>query len=414
MSSNTAFAGQPTASQESLLHAYLQQLERSPLGWRAVRLNLSRLHNQNRRDSRLRIAGNTFEGLVQQFEGQLFPLQNGDLIYVCCDVSAEQMDEAITRVRQLFSDDPLALSDLGDSFCDWYNLEDKQQFQEFQITAAELSQEERNRQLRIKQQASQWGGGGSRTAITPAQLGKLEEFLQNADLSSFLRRQEVCAIVGDVPPKRIFKELYVSIGELTETVLPGVDLAANRWLFQHLTGTLDLRVLKLLIRSDDSDLHASCSINLNISTLLSSDFLEFDSQLRAGSRGTIIIELQPMDVFADLAEFAFVREFLHEKGYRICLDGILPGALPFIDRATLGIDLVKVYWNSDLASAGKESGTTNTISQAIERTEAARIVLAHCDSNDAIQFGQAAGVTMFQGRAIDSLLQTRARVARRA
>src|SRR3546814_13451589 len=63
---------------------------------------------------------------------------------------------------------------------------------------------------------------------------------------------------------------------LARTVLPDVNLATNRWLFQHLTQTLDRRVLKLLSRADDTDLHAAISINLNVETLLSPAFLEFD------------------------------------------------------------------------------------------------------------------------------------------
>src|SRR3546814_1927605 len=77
---------------------------------------------------------------------------------------------------------------------------------------------------------------------------------------------------------------------LARTVLPDVNLATNRWLFQHLTQTLDRRVLKLLSRADDTDLHAAISINLNVETLLSPAFLEFDASLRMGSRGTIVVE----------------------------------------------------------------------------------------------------------------------------
>ena len=64
---------------------------------------------------------------------------------------------------------------------------------------------------------------------------------------------------------------------MAATVLPGVNLSANRWRVQHRTRTLDKRLLKMLSRADDSDLHASFSINMNVNTLLSPDFLEFDS-----------------------------------------------------------------------------------------------------------------------------------------
>src|SRR3546814_5887159 len=91
-----------------------------------------------------------------------------------------------------------------------------------------------------------------------------------------MRRQPICAIAPESAPRPIFKELFISIGDLARTVLPDVNLATNRWLFQHLTQTLDRRVLKLLSRADDTDLHAAIRITLNVETMLSPPFLEFD------------------------------------------------------------------------------------------------------------------------------------------
>ncbi len=63
--------------------------------------------------------------------------------------------------------------------------------------------------------------------------------------------------------------MLISIGKLAQQVLPDVNLAANRWLLQHLTETLDLRELKLLTQADDRDLLSFFSVNLNVGTLLS-------------------------------------------------------------------------------------------------------------------------------------------------
>ena len=75
----------------------------------------------------------------------------------------------------------------------------------------------------------------------------------------------------------MFQELYVSIPDLQQTVLPEYDLGSNKWLFQHLTQTLDTRMLSMLMRNDDSTISSSFSINLNVSTILSPQFLNFDS-----------------------------------------------------------------------------------------------------------------------------------------
>jgi hypothetical protein len=396
---------QPTVSQEYLLLNYLQRLDKYRVGRRAIHIHLSNLRDHNRKNHHIRIAANTFEDLVRQFEGQLFTLNNGDLIFICEGATVEEMDEAVNRLRFLFAEDPLATLDIADHFSTWYNLET--QYHDLLTIAELLYNDDQKRQERLRSRSAQWGediGSDARPAITPGQLSRLEDFLKSADLSSFMRRQQVCAISNDARPKRILKEIYISIDELAETVLPDVSLSANRWLFQHLTTTLDKRVLKLLARGEDSDLTASFSMNLNVSTLVSPDFLQFDSQLRMGGRGTIVIELQLVDIYADVTEFLFARDFLAEKGYRICVDGITHHSLPLVDRAALGTDLVKIYWTPAFIDESPDDSRRDKFRDAVERCGKSRIILARCDTADAIRFGNEMGITMFQGRFVDSLM----------
>ncbi|HAA92171.1 MAG TPA: hypothetical protein DCE33_06975, partial [Rhodospirillaceae bacterium] len=230
------------------------------------------------------------------------------------------------------------------------------------------------------------------------------------DLSSVLRRQPVCVMASDAPPKPILKELFVAIGELAETVLPEVDLVANRWLFQHLTQTFDRRVLKVLSRGEDTDLHSSFSINLNVDTLMSPEFLDFDASLRMGSRGTIVIEVQLVDIFADIPGFMFARDFVREKGYRVCLDGVNSASLPFVDRRKLGVDLGKIFWSQDMLAAGDGDNQANdTVREAIGQIGKSRVIFARCDSPTSIRAGQGLGVTMFQGRHVDTVLYAESR-----
>ncbi|MGY8961779.1 MAG: EAL domain-containing protein, partial [Alphaproteobacteria bacterium] len=187
------------------------------------------------------------------------------------------------------------------------------------------------------------------------------------------------------------------------TVLPEVNLAGNPWLFQHLTQTLDVRMLKHLEQADDSEIFSSLSINLNIATVLGTDFLEFDSSLRTGSRGTIVVELQPMDVFADFNAFMFARDFLREKGYRVCLDGIGISLFEFIDRKKLGLDLVKLFWSPEIGDSASEE-RQNSIRAQITELGRSRVILSRCDNAAAIRTGQELGISLYQGRHVDALL----------
>lgn len=397
------------ASQAYLLLDYTQRLDRHREGRRAVHIHLSRLKPQNRREQHIRVAVNTFQEIVSQYDGQVFVLSNCDLMFLFKDAKISDIDDAVMRLRYLFSEDPLAQgSDEEDiaRFCTWYNVQSG--YNTFLETVEKLYEEEQRRERRLAAAAEAAGetevAPDERMPLSPEQLGRLENFLERADLSSVLRRQHVCAVIGENAPQSIFKELFISIADLATTVLPDVNLVANRWLFQHLTQTLDRRVLKLLSRADDSDLFSSFSLNLNIETLVHPDFIEFDKSLRTGSRGTIVIELQPVDVFADFNAFMFARDFAREKGYRLCLDGVGINFFEFIDRKKLGIDLVKLVWTPDLANTGNQA-RQETMIEHINEMGKSRVILSRCDTPAAIRLGQAMGITMFQGRYVDSLLQ---------
>ena len=76
-------------SQEYLLLDYMQRLGRNVDGRMAVHIHLSRLRPQNRQDHHIRIAAATFEGMVQNYEGQIFTLSNSDLFFICKDAAIE-------------------------------------------------------------------------------------------------------------------------------------------------------------------------------------------------------------------------------------------------------------------------------------------------------------------------------------
>jgi hypothetical protein len=387
---------------EHLLFNAVQRLAKQPQGWRAVVIHLSRLRADNRRGHHIRIAVNTFESLVKQFDGQLYALAQGDVCFLARDADVAALDNAVMKVRYLFGDDPLG-DDLdgisGDAFATWYDL--RNDFKRFYAFAEAVYEDQRQRQRRLSAIAGE-RAEVPRTPMEPQALSELERSIARADLSNLLRRQAVCAVTGDEPPKPIFREVYVSIADLRDAVMPAYDIASDPWLFRHLTQILDKRVLAQLRRNDDSALTHSYSLNLNVSTLLSPDFLAFDANLRTGARGSIIIEIEKVDIFADIGAYIFAREFARERGYRLCLDGVTAMTLPFIDRERLGLDLVKLFWSPDMADR-PDGDRARELQAALERTGRSRVVLARCDGPEAVAFGQSVGIRLFQGRHLDKL-----------
>ena len=395
--------GDKVTNVEQLLHDFTERLQRNPVGWRAVVINLSRLRPDNRRAQQIRIAANTFEGLIRHFEGQIFLLSQGDIVFVCKDADVSAIDNAVNKVRYLFGDDPLtaAIDDIeADGFSSWYDL--VREYAKFAAFVQGIYGEEQRRQKRVAAIAGD-PQRDARQAMDPQSLAELTKILERADLSNVIRRQAICAITPTEAPKPVFREVYVSIPDLRDAVMPKRDIASDRWLFQYLTETLDRRVLTMLRRADDSAIAHSYSLNLNISTLLSPEFQAFDQSLRSGTRGSIVIEIEKVDIFNDIGAYIFARDYVRERGYRICLDGVTALTLPFIDRERLGIDLVKVFWSPDLGDSGRPERAAE-VRAAIERVGKARIIIARCDNADAVRFGLETGVHLFQGRHIDRLL----------
>ena len=387
-------------SQEAMLVDYLNRLEKHRFDRRAAHIRLALLQPRNGRDHHMRIAAGAFDTMVKMLNAQMFIMSDKDMVIIYRSQMQGEMEAAIVKLRYLFADDPLLMSpEDSENFCNWYSL-DQEFDQVMEISQRYLQVEElraraaREREARAARPAVPKG-----KPFTPELLVRTEAALFQADLSNLLRRQPICAITGDGLPVPIFHELFISISDLRETLMPSINMASSPWLFQQLTETLDRRVLALLNRHDDRTLEGEISINLNVATLLSQEFLTFDDNIKASKRGTIVLELQKVDLFADLSSFLFARDFAHERGYRICIDGLTLPMLPFVERERLGADLIKLAWEADFPMEAQNH------MDAIRRTGVSRIILSRCDTETAVEFGKTLGISLYQGRHIDATFQ---------
>lgn len=392
---------------EAMLADYTARLVRHVEGRRAVHVHLSALSPQNRREHHIHIALSCFTPLVKKFNGEIFLLENDDIIFICKGATIANIDEAILKLRYVFDKDPVANGsgdDDGQGFCTWYDLE--RDYGEFKAVVARVTATDRPRD------SGQWPAAdlGDHAGVMPPgepldpqKLVQLETVLATMNVTKLLRRQPVCVITPGRLPSPVFCELYVSIAELRRVLMPEVDPMSDRWLFQHLTTVLDRRVLALL-----PDLEAimptPISININIPTLLSPEFLTFDAKIRGNARTTLLFELQNIDIFCDMAAYLFARDFLHQRNYRICLDGLTCFSLPLIDRKELGVDMLKMHWSTEMGD--KDAGDRRAkLAEAVALAGPSRVVLSRCDSEQAITVGRSIGITMFQGRHVDHQLR---------
>ncbi len=403
---NGALKQETGSSQEILLLDYAGRLAKHAKDRQAIHLHLSRLQPGNRREHHVRIAANSFETLLKRHEGQSFHFGNGDLVLLFKGAKPEEVEQAVGKVRYLFSDDPLAADDGSSSggVSTWYDLErDYITFRAMAEQAAQAADARRKEQQNVANRAIGLPSEDAPKApMTATMLGKLEQGVASMDLSNLIRRQPICVLLPNMPPKVVFNEVYVSIPELRRRVLPEADLVANHWLFQQFTQTLDMRVLSLLPPLEAS-ITTATSLNINVSTLLSPQFLTFDTKLRNITQKTVVFELQPMDVFRDVGAFMFARDFVRERGYRLCLDGLNHLTYPLIQRSQMGLDMEKIVWAADLGIGGRDRHR-DRFRQAVRDAGPARVILCRCDGPESVAFGQELGITLYQGRHIDRLL----------
>lgn len=385
-----------------------------PDGWQAIHFHLDRLLEEYKSDYQIKIAINLINDLLKTYDGGIFVLADRGILLLSEEIERTLQNKLIFQLRYLYMDDPLAYTDEGQEnpeFCTIYHLErDWQEVMDF--ASRRMAQTVRKQTARP--------GPSPRTpiaepaAVAPkpspgivdlsaSRLASVESDLKRADLSRSIRRQPVCAVLPGLGVRRVFDELYIHIAHLRQTLKADIDFFSNRWLFKYLTQILDTRMLAEVSRDAKHYLSTPISLNLNAETLLSSAFSEFDAAVPAAAKVSIVIEVPVVDVFADIAGFIIARNEVQKLGYRVCLDGVTSKSLLNVDREKLGLDLLKVQWNAD-AQSDLQTSENQQLAEAIRHCGNKRIILCRCDSKQAVEFGQALGVSLFQGRYIDALV----------
>lgn len=391
----------------------LKSLDPSARDKGVIRLHLSRLAPENRDKENLRNAETVFDELARTRSAWLYRLRNSDLMVVFENGETGTAERAVIKLLKLWERDPLMQKFKNDArknrISSWFDMRtDYDKLLTFAMRQAATSGGAPRKTLpelvaarELMRNSPERG-----TPLTPTELGRAEDALARVDLSSFTRRQPVCAFVEDGKPEIVFTEVFVSIADLRETLMPRTDLTINPWLFQRFTQTLDRRVMAQIARREDRTLvRDGFSINVNVSTVLSEEFLSFDDDF-APSTQDVVLEMRLEDMFADPGSFAFARDFVTERGYRVCIDGLSLSTFPFADPNRLGVAYAKLNWAQEMAGyVGTDAG--KSLKDMIRERKKGRTILARCDSESAVKVGQQLGITLFQGRYVDSLARAR-------
>lgn len=404
---------QVIAKRDTVIFDYLRKIEKDIAQFQALYMHTSKLQNQSLRSAQRETLIDTFENVIKKSGGEIFSLANEDMVVIFNSVSHDEVLACLVKVRFIFHDDPLirnAVDLLQSGFAKIYALAtETEAFREAVKETVTLAGADKPENKPAAKPAAGAMGNAQRKLrreLTPSMLDKIQKALSMMDFSSLIRRQSVCAVIGKSPPQMIFDEVFVSIADLRDMLMPDVDLTSNPWLFMYLTETLDKRVLVSVSRHDDGSLTSNFSLNLNVSTILSDEFLEFDENINPSQRSTIVLELQLTDIFSDIKAFILAKTFAQYRGYKICIDGITVDKLQYIDRGHLDGDLLKIIWHPSFMDIIKED---RHFTDYVNKAERARMILCRVDDPQAVEVGNSLGINLYQGRYIQRLLAAQPR-----
>ena len=102
--------------------------------------------------------------------------------------------------------------------------------------------------------------------------------------------------------------------------------------------------------------------------------------------------------------FNYARDSLRGNGYRVLVDGLNPFSLQFFDPGLLNPDFVKINWSREFLGEVPYERMIE-MRDVVRGTGKSKLILARVDSMEAIKWGLTLGISQFQGRYIDTLVE---------
>lgn len=363
----------------------LERVLKNPDGFWVMHVSMSRLLETNNDDNKVAIVMHMFEKVSSGDGRYLFKLGNKDVLLIVKNVKMTQMEELSSDLRSMFPRDPAITDNPPEYFIKLYNLK-----AEYQIFLTEIK-----RILNEAHRQKQTLG----MPVNPDNLAEVINILQKTNLAPFVRKQEVLAIVPSGKFGVYFQEFFTSIAEIGKQTEPNINFLSDSWLFQHLTETLDVKMLEVLPFYDKGFVSGMISLNLNLDTLLKQEFANFSAVMK--EKGVaLIVELQVRDILNSASLFREAKEVLHQDGIKVLLDGISHNSLHFLHPEVFGCDFVKIVW----ANLFKNETNTKKTDEFLAEFDKEKVVLCRCDDETALKWGIARGITFFQGNVVDKML----------
>jgi hypothetical protein len=406
MSPETGALSAPQAGVGRSLADIAARVLRHPTDKVALVLHLSRLAPPAPHAHHLRVAQALMQDCAQRFNGQVLTLPIQDMLLVATmpaaptegelAASPEQLRQTLLR---LFAAD---LPESGDLTSFWRLDEDARGFRNFLAAAAAAATQ-----------------GPARTTPAPAGLPAsprsllaLEDRAAQAPVGDMIL-QQTCVVLDpdrklplDQRLKPALRELRVSL-RLLNLQPPADEALADPYLRQHFDARLDLQLLHVL--QEDVRLQGRLCrsarggglpvhVALGLEAMLTPGFLRLTRLAReAGVPFGIKLALMPAILGIDL--LAQARKVLEAAGFALVIGPVDAAQLAIAAPDRLEADIVRLAWSPHLADLVAD--TQSSVARNFARIAPSRIILQDVESDQAVIWGQAMGISRFQGRYLD-------------
>lgn len=381
---------------ERLLLRHLQGLVDCSSEFFAVHVLFSHLSGPNVPSGTRAAAARPLYRVADCHDVTVFALANLDLVLLCRETPVEIIERALTEAARLAPTPSYGRALADEKLASWYDLSSPEAFQRLIDLIGRMD-------CRYSGSA-QASGMRPKTLVRPIEchdLVALRSQLRAVTFDDLIRHQTALTVKPGEAPLVIFQEAYVSIPELRARIRCEIDLVGTTWLFQGLTDILDAGVVTALGAKQRGH-SAPVSLNLSVRSIQTQVVRTF-LQRMAGLGQRVYCELAFPDVLSDAREFERASDWVRGLGHGVIIDGVSPHALTLLNLGCLGPDFIKVLWSDDNAGTGARV-PLEAVRAAVAGHGPETIVLARAETEQAVGWGSALGITRFQGFFIDRVV----------
>ena len=278
---------------EKYLLTALDRVAKNALGYAVLYINISKLKPKNRHPEFVKIIAMLFESIIGAAKGSMYILSNGDIAILSKNITPSEIDEAVKKLRAGLAADPVLSHDSRD-FALVYSF--PRDFFSFYGKIEKMVQENKEaetEELPVKE------------PIEAEDMDKIISTLDDIDMAELVKRQSVMRVHNNEFTD-LMQEFFVAVKDLSRYFGDNKDLVANRWLFQYLTQVLDKKTLAAFASAEITEWPEKISLNLNLSSVFSKEFVEFAKNFLKPAQ-QIIVEVQMMDILNNLNPVSYTH-----------------------------------------------------------------------------------------------------------